>query len=166
VVFAGVEVTVIATAREGGSTAVAGVVLAAWSLSSMLVGLWLGSRSQPFPLRRQMLVGSTALVVSLAPLLLVAGLVPVTIILLFGGATVSPTLIAGFSLVQAKVPIDRLTEALTWVTVGISVGFAVGSPGSGWLVDHVSPEAGFWVAFLAAAGTAAVVLGSYRSLGE
>ena len=42
VVFAGVEVTVIATAREGGSVAAAGVVLALWSVSSMVSGLLIG----------------------------------------------------------------------------------------------------------------------------
>ncbi|MDH4158732.1 MAG: MFS transporter [Actinomycetota bacterium] len=164
VVFAGVEVTVIATARESGRTAIAGVVLAVWSVSSMLMGLWLGSRSEHFQLRRQMLVGAVALAVSLAPLLLVHDLGQASVVLLFGGAAVSPTLIAGFSLVEAQVPLPRLTEALTWVTVGISVGFALGSPGSGWLVDHVSPQAGFWVAFLAALATVLVVAGSYRAL--
>ena len=166
VVFAGVEVTVIATARESGRTAIAGVVLAVWSVSSMLMGLWLGSRSEHFQLRRQMLVGAVALAVSLAPLLLVHDLGQAAVVLLFGGAAVSPTLIAGFSLVEAQVPLHRLTEALTWVTVGISVGFALGSPGSGWLVDHVSPQAGFWVAFLAAVATVLVVAGSYRALDD
>jgi MFS family permease len=164
VVFAGVEVTVIATARETGQTQLAGVVLAAWSFSSMLSGLALGASSRHFPLRRQLLVGSTALVVTLLPLLLVDHLVPMAGVLLLAGAAVSPTLIAGFSLVEAMVPLERLTESLTLVSVGISVGFALGSPGSGWLVDHVAPQAGFWVAVTAAALATAVCAVAYRRL--
>lgn len=164
VVFAGVEVTVIATARETGQTELAGVVLAAWSISSLASGLVLGGQRRVFRLRRQLLVGSVVMLVTLLPLLLVVELPGIAVVLLFAGASVSPTLIAGFALVEAMVVVERLTEALAWVTVGISVGFALGSPGSGWLVDHVSLQAGFWVAITAAAATAVTVATSYRRL--
>ena len=149
--FAGVEVTVIATARESGDVFAAGIVLAIWSVSSMLVGLVLGGLRNPPPLYRQLLIGSVGLAVALAPLLASQDLITTAVILFFAGAAVSPTLIAGFTLVERLVPQHRLTEALTWASTSLAVGFAVGSAASGWLVDNVSLGAGYWVGVVSAA---------------
>ena len=148
--FAGVEVTVIATARESGDVFAAGIVLAIWSVSSMLVGLVLGGLRNPPPLYRQLLIGSVGLAVALAPLLASQDLITTAIILFFAGAAVSPTLIAGFTLVERLVPQQRLTEALTWASTSLAVGFALGSAASGWLVDNVSLGAGYWVGVVSA----------------
>jgi MFS family permease len=53
------------------------------------------------------------------------------------------------------VPASALTQSLTWTSTAIGVGFALGSPASGWLVDEISIGAGFWVAI--AAGLTATV---------
>jgi MFS family permease len=160
VVFAGVEVTVIATAREGGNTAAAGVVLAIWSVSSMASGLVLGGMQRLPGLHVQLLAGSAATAVLLLPLLFVHSLPGIAAVLLFAGAGVSPALIAGFALAARLVPTSALTQSLTWTSTAIGVGFALGSPSSGWLVDEVSLSAGFWVAISAAlVATIAVVLG-------
>lgn len=164
VVFAGVEVTVLASARESGRTEEAGLVLSLWAATSMLAGLVLGAMEQRHELRRQLAVSTAAMVVLLLPLLWVADLRSVVVVLAAAGFTASPTLIASFALVESLVPVDRLTEALAWVSVGISVGFALGSPASGWLVDHVAPRSGFYVAVAAAVASALAVAASYRSL--
>jgi predicted MFS family arabinose efflux permease len=53
-----------------------------------------------------------------------------------------------------------LTQSLTWTSTAIGVGFAIGSPASGRLVDEISLSAGFWVAITAAAvATIAAMLG-------
>ena len=148
--FAGVEVTVIATARENGETFAAGIVLAIWSVSSMLVGLVIGGLKNPPPLYRQLLIGSVGLAVALVPLLASQGLITTAVILFFAGAAVSPTLIAGFTLVERLVPPHRLTEALPWASTALAIGFALGSAASGWLVDHVSLGAGYWVGVVSA----------------
>ena len=163
-VFAGVEVTVIATAREAGTTGAAGVVLALWSLSSMVAGLILGSLRQAPSLPRQLLVGTTALTLLLLPLPFTDGLVVVAVVLLLAGFAVSPSLIAGFSLVEQLVPSRRLTEGLTWVTTGLSIGFALGSPAAGVIVDRFGPNPGYWVGLAAAAAATALIASNYRTL--
>ncbi len=149
VVFAGVEVTVIATAREGGSIAAAGVVLALWSVSSMLSGLVIGGMQRLPPLHVQLVAGTAATALLLAPLLVVQSLPGIAAVLLFAGAGVSPALIAGFALAARLVPSTALTQSLTWSSTAIGVGFAIGSPASGRLVDEISINAGFWVAMTA-----------------
>ena len=163
-VFAGVEVAVIATAREAGTTGVAGIVLALWSLSSMVSGLVLGSLRRVPPLPLQLLVGTSILTLLLVPLPFTQELVVVGWVLLLAGVAVSPSLIAGFSLVEQLVPSHRLTEGLTWVTTGLSIGFALGSPATGAVVDHFGPNAGYWVGLGAAASACALVATTYRTL--
>src|SRR4029079_5132219 len=74
IVFAGVEVTVIATARESDQTAAAGVVLGLWSISSLLAGLVVGGMKRLPGLHVQLLVGSAATWLLLLPLLFVQSL--------------------------------------------------------------------------------------------
>ncbi|HEX5018451.1 MAG TPA: MFS transporter [Actinomycetes bacterium] len=149
VLFAGVEVTVIATAREGDNTAAAGVVLALWSIASLAAGLIVGGMKKLPGLHVQLIVGAAATWLLLTPLLFVHSLVGIGAVLLFAGAGVSPALIAGFALASRLVPSSALTQALTWASIAIGTGFAIGSPASGWLVDEIAIEAGFWVALTA-----------------
>lgn len=164
VVFAGVEVTVIATAREGGSVAAAGVVLALWSVSSMLSGLIIGGTQRLPGLPVQLVGGAAATTLLLTPLLFVHSLVGIGSVLFFAGAGVSPALIAGFALAARLVPGSALTQALTWASTAIGVGFALGSPASGWLVDEISINAGFWVAITAGAVATIAALVGGRSM--
>jgi predicted MFS family arabinose efflux permease len=71
-------------------------------------------------------------------------------VLFVAGFGVSPSLIAGFALVEQLVPASRLTEGLTLVTAAISLGFATGSPLTGVVIDRTSPANGFWVGLAAA----------------
>jgi MFS family permease len=164
VVFAGVEVTVIATARESDQTAAAGLVLGLWSVSSLIAGLVVGGSRRSVPLNLQLLLGSAATWLLLVPLLFVTGLPAIGAVLLFAGAGVSPALIAGFALAARLVPDSALTQALTWTSIAIGLGFALGSPASGALVDHVSIEAGFWVALTAGGVATVAALLSFRTL--
>ena len=162
--FAGVEVTVIATAREAGETGTAGVVLSVWALSSLIAGLTLGSLHRAPPLPVQLQLGTLGLAVTLVPLLFNNNLTFVAGVLFVAGFGVSPSLIAGFALVEQLVPGARLTEGLTWVTTGLSLGFALGSPVTGIVVDSAGPAAGFWVglaAAVAATGTVFAARGSW-----
>lgn len=153
--FAGVEVTVIATARESGATWAGGLVLALWSVSSMVTGLVIGGLRRAPALYRQLLVGNAVMACLLLPLVVSQGLLMTSIILFIAGGAVSPTLIAGFTLVERIVPGARLNEALNWASTALSVGFALGSPTSGWLVDTVDVGAGYWVGI--ASATAALI---------
>jgi predicted MFS family arabinose efflux permease len=77
---------------------------------------------------------------------------------LLAGLTLSPTLITAVHLVELTVPGTRLTEALTWTTTGMSAGTALGAAVAGYLVDHLSVEAGFVLPVAAALMVTAVAL--------
>ncbi|HVQ87961.1 MAG TPA: MFS transporter [Actinomycetes bacterium] len=164
--FAGIEVTVVATARETGNIPAAGIVLAIWSVSSMVTGFVLGGLRRSPPLYKQLLVGCVLLAAMLVPLLASQNLLTTAVILFFAGAAVSPTLIAGFTFVERLVPPARLTEALTWASTALAVGFALGSPSSGWLVDHVGLSAGYWVGVISAILACAAAIAGRNVLTE
>jgi predicted MFS family arabinose efflux permease len=76
--------------------------------------------------------------------------------MLVAGLTISPTLIAGYSLVERQASDARRTEAMTWLSSTISVGVAIGSSIAGHLVDVAGPRPGY--VFAAGCGLLAIVV--------
>lgn len=50
-----------------------------------------------------------------------------------------------------------LTEGVTWVTTGISIGMALGASVTGWVVDSFGAANGFWVSVAASAAAVLTV---------
>src|SRR6266566_7102974 len=69
----------------------------------------------------------------------------------------SPTLIAGYGLIERQAPPERRTEGMTWLSSAISVGVATGSPLAGHLIDAYGARWGYLLA--AVCGSAAVLAG-------
>ncbi len=57
------------------------------------------------------------------------------VLALLAGATIAPLVAAQNQLVPAVAPRGSLTEAFTWMTLGITAGVAVGASAAGLLVD-------------------------------
>jgi hypothetical protein len=159
--FAAVEVALIAAARAAGASGASGVLLAVWSLGSMLAGFVYGSRSWPgtAPARVVVLLGATAvLIVLLAPQ---HNLVVIGAIVALSGAGGAPALSAIYRTAQHVALPGVVTESYAWLSVGTLVGSAVGAAAAGNVITAHGPGAGF---MLAAAGiaTAALAVGLGR----
>jgi predicted MFS family arabinose efflux permease len=74
------------------------------------------------------------------------------------GLTIAPTLIAGFSLLEAQAKPGRRTEAMSWLSSGISVGVAAGASVVGFILDAHGPRAGYVFAAACGAASAATCL--------
>ena len=72
------------------------------------------------------------------------------------GLTIAPTLIAGYSVLESTALPGRATEAMSWLSTGISVGVACGSTAVGFILDAFGPRWGY--AFAAAAGVTATLI--------
>ncbi len=159
--FAAVEVALIAAARAAGASGASGVLLAVWSLGSMLAGFVYGSRSWPgtAPARVVVLLSATAvLIVLLAPQ---HNLVVIGAIVALSGAGGAPALSAIYRTAQHVALPGVGTESYAWLSVGTLVGSAVGAAAAGSVITAHGPGAGF---MLAAAGiaTAALAVGLGR----
>ena len=78
--------------------------------------------------------------------------------LFVSGASISPTFITAFGLIERLVPAAKLTEGITWVMTGIGIGMAIGSFASGWVIDAFGAASGFWVSVVAGATALATAL--------
>ncbi|WRZ92602.1 MFS transporter [Streptomyces sp. NBC_01007] len=159
-VFGAMEVVTIAFADERGHRSAAGAVLALQAAGSCVAGLLYGavagsvpSSDSSLPVRRYVLcVGAMAVLLTL-PLLAVrlTGSLPVLAgALLVAGMATAPTMVTGMTLVQRRTPEGRLNEGMTLAVTGLLGGIAGGSAVGGWVVEHVSPAAGYAVPVAAA----------------
>jgi predicted MFS family arabinose efflux permease len=90
------------------------------------------------------------------------GSVPILAVVMFvAGLAISPTLIAGFSLVESEVPASRLTEGLAWISTALNIGVALGAAVAGPVVDAAGASPGYLVALTGGLlATAACLIGS------
>jgi predicted MFS family arabinose efflux permease len=145
IVFGALEIAFVAFADEVGQRGMTGTLYVAYSLASLLAGLWFGARHYRATLTTQWRATCAGLMVATV-LLPFASTMPVLLVFSFiAGLAVSPSLIIGLTLVEKTMPMTRLTEALTWALSMIGVGMALASAVSGALVQEHGARAAFIV---------------------
>ncbi len=136
VMFGSLEVGLPAFAAAQGKAREAGFLMACVSLASGVGGFAFGARK---PGERSLLIDYLALLFAIPAafaLMLAAGSMAVMgVLALLAGATIAPLVAAQNQLVPAVAPRGSLTEAFTWMTLGITAGVAVGASTAGILVD-------------------------------
>jgi MFS family permease len=152
--FGTIDLSIVAFSQEHGHKPLAGFILGTYALGSAVGGLWYGSRTWRAPLHRRFAITLSVVWAGTATFWAMPGLGALTSVIFFCGLAISPTFIAGFSLVDQQASPGRRTEGLTWLTSAISIGVAAGSAIAGHLVDAGGARWGFW--FAAACGAGAV----------
>jgi MFS family permease len=132
--FVSVDLSTVSFAQHLGHKPLAGFILGTYALGSATGGLWYGSRQWRAPIENRFAL---------------------TCGIYLCGLTIAPTLIAGFSLLEAQAKPGRRTEAISWLSSSIGVGLAGGSAVVGFILDAHGPRAGY--AFAAACGAACAV---------
>jgi len=161
--FASIDLSTVDFAQVQGYKPVAGLILGTYALGSAIGGLWYGSRAWRAPLERRFMITLVLTVAGVATFWAEPSLLTLDVSMLAAGLTISPTLIAGYGLIERQAPELRRTEAMTWLSSTISVGVAIGSATAGHLVDAGGPRPGYL--FAAGAGLLAItvcVLGRSR----
>jgi MFS family permease len=163
-VFGGVEISTIAFADRSGHPALAGPLLAAYALGSMLAGLVYGAVRWRAPLARRFLLGVSVMTATVVVLPFVRHPGVLAACLFVAGVGIAPTLISGLSLVERMVPPSMVTEGLTWATTGLVVGLSLASAVAGRLVDRLGAGPAFAVAAVSGAAAVAVCGVGFRRL--
>ncbi|MDQ3758797.1 MAG: MFS transporter [Actinomycetota bacterium] len=151
-----VEVALPAFSDVTGSTALAGVLLALWSLASGVGGLAFGAR----PPRRdlfQVYLGATLLFPLVClPLALASTPVAMGILVLAAGAPIAPLIATRNQLIANLAPAGTGTEAFSWLMTSLVAGVALGTAVAGTVVEANGWEAAVLVGVaVALAGSAA-----------
>jgi MFS family permease len=142
--FGGMEVVVVAFAKEAGVLSSAGYIVMAWASGSLIAGLLTGTVQWKASPALRFRVGSALLACSVLPLPFVSRPLLLAGLLVISGLAIAPTLIASVAVTEAAVPQDKLTEALGWTSMGLAAGVAAGAAGLGQIIDQFDARAGFW----------------------
>jgi MFS family permease len=150
-----VEVAVPAAAMAAGNATIGGLLLSAWSISSVAFGVVYSLRPWPkrMNLRLPVLLASFGGFVAL--LALPSTLWALALGMLAAGALITPQSTTHSAAIELVAPRGTAAEAFGWVLTSVTLGLAIGQSISGYLVEHSGPPA----AFLAAGGTGVIVAG-------
>jgi len=152
--FVSIDLSTISFAQHFGHKPLAGFILGTYALGSATGGLWYGSRQWRTSVETRFAVTLTLTVLGVATFWAQPNLITLTCGLYLCGLTIAPTLIAGFSLLEAQAKPGRRTEAMSWLSSGIGVGVAVGASVVGFILDAYGPRVGY--GFAAGCGAASV----------
>lgn len=141
-----VEVAVPAAATKAGHAPLGGVMLAAWSLTSVFFGVYYAAHPWPrrMSLRLPFLLGMFSLLI--APLAIPSSLLGLALLSLAAGMWITPQATTHSTVIDSVAPPGTATEAFGWVVTSVTLGLAAGQSISGYLVEQV----GVWSSFLAA----------------
>lgn len=165
-IFGAVEVATVGFADAAGSRAGAGPVLAAYALGSLISGILYGVIRWRASLATRFVIASGVMAVSTIPMPFAPNLLVLAATVFVAGFAISPALIAGFGLVEARVPAAALTEGLTWATTGIGLGLTVGSALAGQIIDSYGANEAFLVSVAGGVFAALVAFAASRTLGR
>ena len=154
--FVSIDLSTVAFAADAGHKPLAGFILGTYALGSATGGLWYGTRHWKAPAYRRLAVTLTMTVAGVCTFWAMPNLVLLTCVIYLCGMTIAPTLIAGFSLLEAQALPGRTTEAMSWLSTGIAVGVACGATAVGFILDAFGARWGY--AFAAGSGGASVLL--------
>jgi MFS family permease len=166
--FGALEVAMPAfAAAQGERPALAGLLLSAMAVGSVLGGLWYGGRQWRRPVVSRFLLLEGTFALGLLPLLIVPqSMVAMGILMVIAGLALAPCAAAGFLLIDQIAPAGTATEAYTWAVTANVTGSAIGAALCGVIVQHASVR---WALALAVAGPAlgtAIAVARRRSLGS
>jgi MFS family permease len=167
VVVGTVEVGVPAVTAAAGSPALGGVLISAWSVTSVLAGLLYSLRPWPRPLHLRMpvLLGAFAVLVGAMALVGPSGsLVVLTLAMLAAGALITPQVTAHSIAIDAAAPAGTATEAFGWVITAATLGLAIGQSVAGVVVEAAGPPAAFLAGGLAGLLLAGLLWARRRTL--
>jgi predicted MFS family arabinose efflux permease len=148
--FVSIDLSTIDFAQRAGHKPLAGFILGTYALGSATGGLWYGSRHWRSPGENRFAITLTLTVAGMCTFWAMPNLLALTGVIYLCGLTIAPTLITGFSLLEAQALPERRTEAMSWLSSGISVGVAVGASVVGFILDAHGPRWGYL--FAAACG--------------
>jgi MFS family permease len=154
-----IEVGLPSLALHAGSRPASGLLLALWSLGSMVGGLWYGSRVWQSPLRSRYQRLLALAVLCTAPLIAARSIPAGMVCSLLAGLTIAPMFSCQYALVGHSVSAGSETEAFTWVSAALIGGLAAGSAIGGAVIGPGGVSAPFVVSCVATMLAAALTVG-------
>lgn len=160
IAFGVLEVAMPAFAVEQGhSASLAGILLSAMAIGSLLGGLWYGARHWSGPIVTRYISLHVLFTLGLLPLLIAGSMESMIVLMAIAGVFLAPSAAAGYLIVDHIAPPGTVTEATTWVMTANVAGGAIGAAIGGVVAQEMSVRAALVVACAGPAlGTLIVLL--------
>ncbi len=158
------EVILPAFSEAEGNRALAGVVLAVWTIGSAAGGIAYGARSHVSSLANRYVVFALLMPLTLLPLALAPSFAVMLFMVVPAGAMIAPTLAAGNQLVAQVTPPGQQTEAYTWPLTSLILGVAAGNASAGAIVEAADWQTAFVVAGVAGLAGGLILLARRTTL--
>ena len=143
-VFGGNTVAILGVAKETGHTSQGGLLVALYSLGSLVAGALYGMHHwKSLPSVRYFIALAFMTTATLGPVF-IHSYGALAYLVMLSGAAISPTLIAANALLKELVPSDRLNEAFSYIGASISIGITIGSALAGAIVESFGGWDGFY----------------------
>jgi MFS family permease len=156
--FGSAEVTTVAFADEQGAKSAAGGLLAIWALGSLTAGVVTGLLTWRRDLTTRVRWGALSMACAMAPLGLVDSIWVMGVVMLLGGLTIAPTMIATTALIEQATPTPRLTEGMAVLQTGLVAGVAPGAAIAGAVIDRAGSSTAYLVPLVAGLAAALAAL--------
>jgi len=162
--FISIDLSTVDFAQRAGHKPLAGLILGTYAFGSATGGLWYGSRHWRSPLANRFALTLCLTVTGVCTFWLMPNLLVLTCVIYLCGLAIAPTLISGFSLLEAQATPNRRTEAMAWLSSGIGVGVACGSSVVGFILDAHGYHWGYLFAAACGLVSTAICLTGRRRL--
>jgi MFS family permease len=156
--FGAVEIALPGFADSHGQRELAGILLATWSVGSLVGGLLYGATTWRRPPDSLYVWLSALLPLGFLPALLAPSILAMMFLIISAGVLIAPLTAACNQLIGDVAPTGAVTEAYAWPVTATLVGFAPGTAIGGALLEHAGWRWCFVAAALAALLGFAVVL--------
>ncbi len=156
------EVGLPSLALHAGSRPASGLLLAVWSVGSVIGGIWYGARVWSSSLSdryRMLMLGAVACTV---PLIFARTIPEGAVASLLAGLAIAPVFSCQYALVGRLVDRGTENEAFTWVSAALVSGLAAGSAIGGVVIAAAGVSAPFVVSCGATALAAAMSLRAHE----
>ena len=121
----------------------ASIVFAAESVFSVVVSFLFGLARFKMPMHRQVVVFAVMFGLLYGLFMFVGSPTSLLVISCLSAMSYAPLYITANLACERAVPIEHLTEALSWIASGMSIGMVIGPVSAGAVVDGLGPLAGF-----------------------
>ncbi|HEY6397659.1 MAG TPA: MFS transporter [Solirubrobacteraceae bacterium] len=140
------EVGLPALALRAGAPGASGVLLASWSLGSMVGGFAYGLRRWRLPISSRYPILLALIAACTAPLIVAGGFAAAIPLSALAGIGFAPVLSCQYLFLANLIPRDLAAEAFMWNTASLVAGIAAGSALAGPMVQNVGVPSAFVVA--------------------
>ena len=154
------DVTISSTSKLPAGLA----VFAAYALGSLIAGLAFGAFRIAMPMAEQFFIGILVTAITAVLPIFSPGVYVLALLLFVSGVSFAPTMVIVMNLGTLILPPQRITEGLTWMSTGISIGVAFGGVLAGLVIDAHGARAGFAVPIVAGGVMVLIVLQGLRTL--